>query len=125
MIHLDTSFLILALAPGSLEDGCLRRWLRSGESLAMSTIAWAELLCGPLPAQSVDLAERIVPQRVPFDDEHASLSARLFNDSGRRRGTFVDCMIAATALHAGARLATSNVADFRRFASAGLEFVPD
>ena len=48
MIHLDTSFLIRALDPGSPEDLELRGWIREGETLGMSTVAWAELLCGPL-----------------------------------------------------------------------------
>jgi len=69
VIHLDTSFLILALAPGSPED----------------------------------------------------LAARLFNDTGRRRGSLADCMIAATAIQAGAALATANPRDFARFSAAGLE----
>ena len=86
----------------------------------MSAIAWAEFLCGPVPVELIDVAARIVPERAPFHDEEAELSARLFNDSGRRRGSFVDCMIAATALRSGARLATSNIDDFRRFASVGL-----
>lgn len=125
MIHLDTSFIILALAPGSAEDRKLRKWLQNRESLAMSAIAWAEILCGPLPLELVQVAARIVPERVPFDDVDAELAAQLFSDSRRRGGTFVDCMIAASALRAGAQLATSNVADFRRFASAGLSLVVD
>lgn len=89
----------------------------------MSTIAWAELLCGPLVAGHAELAGRVVASRVPFLEDDATLAARLFNLSGRRRGTLTDCMIAATALAAGAALATTNAADFRRFAAAGLELV--
>jgi len=91
----------------------------------MSAIAWAAFLCGPLPLELVQVAARIVPERASFDHLDAELAAHLFNDSGRPRGTFVDWMIAATAMRAGAHLATSNVADFRRFASAGLSLVVD
>ena len=37
MIHLDTSFLIQALKPGSPEDRKLRIWIEEGETLVMST----------------------------------------------------------------------------------------
>ena len=120
MIHLDTNFLIGALRQGSAEDRLLQNWLRSGEEVAVSAVAWAEFLCGPLEPGQVDLAAAVVPARLPFGDEEARLAARLFNDAGRRRGSMLDCMIGATALLAGAALATANPSDFGRFASAGL-----
>jgi len=120
MIHLDTSFMILGLVPGSGQDRKLRHWLQGGETVAMSTIAWAELLCGPMPLDLLGVATRVVSERVPFLEDDAQLSAQLFNETGRRRGSFVDCMIAAAALRAGAALATANIEDFRRFKSAGL-----
>lgn len=123
MIVLDTSFLIRALARGSAQDARLREWLRSGEELGMSAIAWAELLCGPITPDQVDLAVRVVPRRVAFGEEDAASAARLFNDSGRRRGSLTDCMIAATALRLDAPLATENPAAFRRFEPAGLRLL--
>jgi predicted nucleic acid-binding protein len=89
----------------------------------MSAIAWTELLCGPLEESHVELATRVVSHRVAFLEEDAAVSARLFNGSGRRRGSLIDCMIAASALRAGEPLATANVADFRRFATFGLTIV--
>jgi hypothetical protein len=47
MVHLDASFVVLALAGGSRADGRLRAWLRAGEPLGISAIGWAEFLCGP------------------------------------------------------------------------------
>jgi len=47
-------------------------------------------------------------------------AARLFNLGGRRRGSHADCMIAASAIAAGAGLATRNPADFARSAPQGL-----
>lgn len=121
MIHLDTSFLIRALVYGSPEDKSLRRWLEDGERLAMSALAWTEFLCGPLEARHAELARGFISERLPFAEDDASVSARLFNESGRRRGSLIDCMIAATALRADAVLATANPDDFRRFADAGLD----
>ncbi len=123
MIHLDSSFLIAALVRGSRQDLKLREWLRGGEPLAISTIAWAEFLCGPVETRHVELAERIVPQHLPFEDPDATLAAQLFNQSGRRRGSLADCMIAATALRHEAPLATNNPSDFGRFETAGLSVI--
>ena len=123
MIHLDTSFLIRALNVGTLEDCKLREWISAGETLSMSTVAWAEFLCGPLDQSEIELAAQIVGQQSVFTPDHAAISARLFNESGRRRGSLLDCMIAAAALAEGAPIATMNVADFRRFEDSGLTVV--
>lgn len=121
MIHLDTSFLIRALVRGSPEDRKLREWLGTSEPLGMSTIAWAEFLCGPIDNPQLKLATEIIRIHSNFTPELAGIAARLFNDSGRQRGTFIDCMIAATALSEGALIATTNVTDFRRFEAFGLK----
>lgn len=120
MIHLDTSFLIRALVHGTPEDRDLRSWIRAGTPLAMSTVGWAELLCGPLAESHLALVQRIVDEIVPFDVAAATRAAQFFNRTGRRRGSLADCMIAATAIEAGATLATSNRDDFERFAAEGL-----
>lgn len=120
MVHLDTSFLIRALVPASSQDVKLREWIGTGEPLSMSTIAWAEFLCGPVDEHQVKLAAQVVSERVPFSEEDAVVAARLFNETGRHRGSLIDCMIAATALRAGAAVATANPSDFRRFAAGGL-----
>lgn len=123
MIHLDTSFLIRALVRDSAQDKLLRKWLADKAALAVSTIVWAEFLCGPVETLDVELAAEIIRERVPFVSDDAVLSAHLFNLSGRRRGSLMDCMIAATAIRAEASLATENRADFRRLESAGLRLV--
>ena len=120
MIHLDTSFLIRALVGGSPEDARLRAWIRANEPLGMSAIAWAEFLCGPVDETVLSLASAVVARRSQFTEETATMAARLFNGSGRRRGTMIDCMIAATALVEEAAVATSNPDDFSRFEAFGL-----
>jgi predicted nucleic acid-binding protein len=69
----------------------------------------------------LSLVRQIVTERIPFGEEDAVLAARLFNSSGRRRGSLTDCMIAASAIQARAALATQNAVDFRRFQADGLE----
>lgn len=116
-VHLDTSFLIRALVQGSEESTRLRGWLEERRSVAVSALAWGEFLCGPLGAADEAIARRIAPRHVPVGTAEA---ARLFNHAGRRRGTFTDCIIAATAMIDGAELATADRADFARLVDAGL-----
>ena len=121
MIHLDTSFLIRALVAGSTEDRRLSDWISAGEGIGMSAVAWTEFLCGPLSPSRLRVADAIVGPRVDFTGVDAVVAARLFNECGRRRGSLPDCMIAASALGAGAQLATADEADFRRFEAFGVQ----
>lgn len=57
---------------------------------------------------------------IAFEEAQAATAARLFNAAGRARRLRVDAMIAASALNAGCRLATSNRADFNVFVPFGL-----
>jgi predicted nucleic acid-binding protein len=121
IIHLDTSFLIRALSPNSSEDKQLRGWMADGARLGMSAIGWTEFLCGPLDQRQLALAAAIVGEPEPFLSEDSSETAELFNRSGRRRGSLIDCMIAAVAIRMGASLATANHSDFRRFSALRVE----
>lgn len=125
MIHLDTGFLIHALVKHSSADKQLRKWLVEGAPLAVSTIVWAEFLCGPVKAHEIELAARFIPEQVPFVADDAELSARLFNLGRRRRGSLADCMIAATTLRCGASLATANPADFHKLESSDLKIISE
>ncbi len=87
----------------------------------MSAIGWTEFLCGPLDQRQLALAEAIVGEPEPFLVQDSIQTAELFNLSGRRRGSLLDCMIAAIAIRLDASLATSNRDDFRRFSSLRLE----
>lgn len=106
--------------PGTDEDSMLRTWLRKQSPLGISSIAWTEFLCGPVDEGTHELAMALFREVVPYGPDDAVLAARLFNSSGRRRGTMVDCMVAAVAIAADASLATTNVADFRRLQPLGL-----
>jgi predicted nucleic acid-binding protein len=121
VIHLDTNFLIGALVAGSPQDQRLRRWLAEGITIGISSTSWAEFLCGPVDEEAIDLANEILALPEPFLVDDAPVAARLFDLGGRRRGSFEDCMIAATAIRVGAELATANRADFKRFESGGLK----
>ena len=121
MIHLDTNFLIQALRAGSGEDARLRQWLVTDEPLGLSAIVWAEFLCGPLDAADEAQAETLFPvidELLPAD---ARKGAELFNTTGRRSRSLADCLIAATAVRCGARVATANRGDFEPFVASGLQ----
>lgn len=119
MIHLDTSFLIRALVTGSAEAAMLDGWVTRGEGVGIDSVAWCEFLCGPVTAEQVSLASLTLGPPVPFLPDDAAFAATLFNAAGRRRGSLPDCMIAAVARRVGARLATCNPEDFRRFEPSG------
>jgi predicted nucleic acid-binding protein len=124
VIHLDTSFLIRAGTGATFESRRLRHWLRRGEEVGISAVAWAEFLCGPVPTLAVEDAAELMGEPWPLSGIDATVAARLFNLTGRRRGSLADCLIAAIAMNAGAALATSNVADFRQLEPFGLVLAP-
>ncbi|HWY74814.1 MAG TPA: type II toxin-antitoxin system VapC family toxin [Verrucomicrobiae bacterium] len=120
MIHFDTNFLIQATVAGSPSHFQFRGWASTQEILAISSIAWAEFLCGPLDAKGESLARQIFPNPEPFLSADAALAANLFNQTGRRSRSLADCMIAAVAIRSGAKLATINATDFQPFNKHGL-----
>ena len=127
MIHLDTNFLIHALRAESPEAEALERLLIGGESLGLSSLAWAEFCCGS-PSSAVTEEDRhqvavLVGKPLRFGEEDALLAAELFNIGGRRRGSLPDAMIAAVAIRAGAPLATVNRNDFHPFQDSGLRLL--
>jgi predicted nucleic acid-binding protein len=122
MIHLDTNFLIQALVPNSAAEAKLQIWLRDGEALGISAVAWSEFLCGPLTANDAALAEVLFDAPEPFLGPDAYKAAELFNETGRRSRSLADCQIAAVALRCNALLATGDVSDFAMFQSHGLTY---
>ncbi|HEX3856593.1 MAG TPA: type II toxin-antitoxin system VapC family toxin [Verrucomicrobiae bacterium] len=120
MIHFDTNFLVQATKSGSPAHNTSKRWSSGGEIFNISSIVWAEFLCGPLDADDELLAREIFPSPEGFLSSDAELAAKLFNETGRRSRSLADCMIAAVVIRCGAKLATVNIADFQPFVSHGL-----
>ena len=108
---------------GSVAHAQFAAWVREQEVLNVSTIAWAEFLCGPVDATGEALARQIFPQPEPFLPADAVLAARLFNQTGRRSRSLADCMIAAVAIRCVAKLATHNTGDFEPPAPHGLMLI--
>lgn len=125
MIHLDTNLLVDLTTIGSPAGRVLRGWLQAGKSLGTSAIAWSEFCNGPLTRAHKDAAFGVLAGQISdFTWREAEDAARLFNLSGRRRGSHADCMIAAAAMRAAVPLATCNTADFSRLVPLGLVLEP-
>ncbi len=123
MIQLDNSFLIRAIAAPSAESALLAEWIRSGEDVAVSAVAWAEFLAGPVSHETVATAAALLGQPEPFTGAASAIAARLFNERGRKRKMFVDCLIAGTAISCDASVATCDM-DFSSFESFGVRLAP-
>ncbi len=123
IVHLDTGFLIRSLVIGTAEAALLGEWLQFKSTVAISVVCWTEFLCGPLTPEQQELALEALGDPLPFLSADATRAAQLFNLSGRRRGTLIDCMIAATAIGADAALASTNRDDFLRLETSGLKLI--
>lgn len=124
ILHLDTNILIFGLDPHHPMRTQLRHWREAGERMAVSAMAWSEFRCGPLSSTTLLAWEQVLGRGViPVDRTIAEQASSLFNLSGRRSRSLPDCLIAATAIHAGARLATLNPDDFEPLTAHGLVLV--
>jgi predicted nucleic acid-binding protein len=123
-ICLDTNYLVRGLLKDVRESRELVQWRQSGEILLTAAPAWYEFLCGPVSDLQIRVIRAFLSGGVAaFEEIQAAEAARLFNAIGRIRRLRTDTMIAATAIVAGASLATSNVGDFRVFVPHGLKIV--
>ncbi|MFP4377235.1 MAG: type II toxin-antitoxin system VapC family toxin [Spirochaetales bacterium] len=124
MILLDTNYLIRVLVANAKEAERVSAWIALPEEFCTSAIAWYEFRCGPVDDEGVAIVRDLVGDRIiSFGAKEASEAARLWNATGRSRKTRIDAMIAATALVAGASLATESVDDFRIFTDYGVRLV--
>ena len=125
MIQLDTNILVDLVTAHSAQSATVRDWLRCGELMAVSAVAWSEFCNGPHTREQKNALRAILSVGVlPFTEQQAEQASRLFHYTGRRRGSHADCMIAACATLNGQPLASRNLADFQRFVPHGLKFEP-
>jgi predicted nucleic acid-binding protein len=125
MIHLDANLLIALIRPQDAHHPAASRMIAASGPFGCSAIAWMEFHSKPVHATDQAALKAILSGGiVPFDKAAASLAGRLFHLTGARRRTRLDTMIAATAIRAGAALATTNAADFEPFLDHGLKLHP-
>ena len=120
MIHLDTNVLI-ALPLLARQRHVLTRRIGEGEPVATSSLAWFEYVCGPVAESEQRLVRAVIGAHIlDVDEAIAERAAALFNHAGRKRSLRTDSLIAATAILAGAELASYNAEDFAPFTAHGL-----
>ena len=126
MICLDTNYLIRMLIPETLESKRVKKWLKQGEKLTTSSIAWYEFLCGPVGEAEIQTVRSCLQGGiVAFEEAQITEAARLFNVTGRARRLRVDAMIASCAVTSNIPLATDNKDDFSAFVKYGLIWMSD
>lgn len=113
-VHLDTDFLVYALAAAGAERRALVKLADSGDELQMSTVAWYEFARGPRTPEQLGVARSFFGEHgiVPFGEAVAIEAAEVFRRLGSPRKRAADIAIGVTALACGAPLWTRNARDF-------------
>ncbi len=124
MIHLDTNLIIGAGDATDAHHAIAHRVLSGPGPFAASAVAWMEFSSQPLPPLLWEASRNLLTGGIlPFDESVAVLAGRLFYLTGSKRRTRLDTIIAATAILAGAELATVNPDDFQPFVPHGLKLL--
>jgi predicted nucleic acid-binding protein len=124
VIHLDTNLLIDLVTAHSAQVEMVHGWLRSKIPLAVSAVTWSEFCNGPHSKEQKDAVHAILRGGIiPFNEQQAEFASRLFHQTGRKRGSHADCMIAAAAFCTRQSIATRNLKDFERFIPYGVKMI--
>jgi predicted nucleic acid-binding protein len=114
LLHLDTDFLVFALAEAGRERESLLEWSASEAEIQMSAVAWYEFSRGPRTPEQLAVARSFFFDDgiVPLSAELASAAAEVFRSLGSPRRRAADVAIGVTASAMDATLATRNERDF-------------
>lgn len=122
MIHLDANLVIALVNPADWHHDSASALTQRSGPFGCSSVAWTEFHSKPShPNDAAILRAILAGGIVPFDEATAELAGHLYHLTGSKRRTRLDTMIAATAILAGAELATVNPDDFAPFVSHGLK----
>lgn len=114
MFHLDTDFLVLALATAGPERRRLLELAASGETIEVSAVAWYEFCRGPRTPEQIATARAFLGDGrvVAFNEDLAAIAADVFRRLGSPRRRAADVAIGVTAVGRGATLVSRNAKDF-------------
>lgn len=114
LYHLDTDFLVYALAVSGPERAALRKLAASDAVIEVSAIAWYEFCRGPRTPEQIAVARALFAAEsvVPFSEPLAERAADVFRGLGSPRRRAADVAIGVTAALRGAVLLTRNARDF-------------
>lgn len=112
--HLDTDFLVWALASSGPERRRAREIAASDAVVEISAIAWYEFSRGPRTPEQIAVARQLFGDEgvVPFTDALAERAAEQFRRLGSPRRRAADIAIGIVAAHRRATLLTRNARDF-------------
>lgn len=112
--HIDTDFLVYALATSGPERMRLRAIAATDAVLEISAIAWYEFCRGPRTPEQIAVARAVFGDGgiVPFTEDLAEIAAEHFRRLGSPRRRAADIAVAVSALHRDAVLLTRNARDF-------------
>jgi predicted nucleic acid-binding protein len=123
-ILLDTNAVIALSDPTHCLFQLIEEVLAQGGRASACVIAWHEYMRGPLTMEDRERALGVIESRIiPLDRPCAEFGAQLYNQTGRRRGSTADCLIASVAIRHNFELVTWNHEDFERFVPMGLSLV--
>ena len=118
---LDTNALIALSDANHAVFRAAEAALRKGGEASTCSVAWHEYVRGPLLDKDRSRVLRVIESRIlNLDRRHAETAAKLFNTTGRRRGSTADCLIAAVAIDSNLEMVTCNTGDFELFIPHGL-----
>lgn len=112
--HIDTDFLVYALATSGPERMRLRALAATDAVLEISAIAWYEFCRGPRTPEQIAVARAVFGEGgiIPFTEDLAEVAADHFRRLGSPRKRAADIAVAVSALYRDAVLLTRNVRDF-------------
>ena len=113
-VHLDSDFLVYALACAGGERQRLVEVAESGRAIEMSAVAWYEFCRGPRTPDQIATARALFADDgiVPLSEPFAGASAEVFRQLGSPRRRAADIAIGVTAAMRGATLLSRNARDF-------------